>query len=289
MDQADRLRAIASNSGAAQSGPRIISVTSGKGGVGKTNFAVNLAVTMARRGLKTLLIDADLGLANVNLILGCKVEKTMDDVLFGDSRWEDVFVRTSAGFDLLPSSSGVRKLIELDRFSQRALFDRLFEAMAGYDTVIYDTAPGLGSHVLDFNASANDILVLAHPEPTALADAYALIKVLATERKEKRFKLVVNRARSSQEGLDAYKRVTDVSDEFLNVSLDYLGSLPEDSAVGRAVKIQRPVALHEPFAPFAVAVERMCDKLLAANGSRAPKKTWNTGLAATGTTAMGRP
>ncbi|MBS1982967.1 MAG: MinD/ParA family protein [Bdellovibrionales bacterium] len=278
MDQADRLRTMAHGS-TTGGGPRIISVTSGKGGVGKTNIAVNLAILMAKRGLNTLLVDADLGLANANLIMGCRVEKTMDDVLFGSSQWSDVFVRTAGGFDLLPSSSGMRKLVELDPFSQRALFDGLFAAMDGYDIVVYDTAPGLGSHVLDFNASAHDIVIVAHPEPTALADAYALIKVLATERKEKRFKLVINRTRSGQEGLDSYRRVTEVSDEFLNVSLDYLGALPEDSAVHRAVKCQKPVMLQEPFAPFALGIERLGDKLLAATAASSARKTWNTGLA----------
>ena len=275
MDQADRLRAIASHSGSGE-GPRVISVTSGKGGVGKTNIAVNMAAVFARRGLKTLVIDADFGLANINLILGCPVGKTLDDVLFGDTPLSDIFIKTSAGFDLLPGSSGVRKLLALDPFSQRTLFDRLWDAMQGYDVVVYDTAPGIGSTVLDFNASAHDIVVVAHPEPTALADAYALIKVLANERKEKRFKLVINRARSLGEGLDSYRKVTEVSDEFLNVSLDYLGSLPEDSAVLRSVKNQRPVCLHEPYAPFAVALERIGDKLLATGFSRTSRKTWNT-------------
>jgi flagellar biosynthesis protein FlhG len=273
MDQADRLRAMSAGQGKA--GPRIISVTSGKGGVGKTSIAVNLAATLARKGHKLLLVDADLGLANVNLMLGCRVGKTIEDLLHANAPWEEVFVR-AAGFDVLPSSSGMRSLLELDMFAQRALFDRLFESFAGYDVVIFDTAPGLGSHVLDFNSAAHDIVVVSHAEPTALADSYALIKVLATERKEKRFKLVVNRARSAQEGLETYRKLTEVSDEFLSVSVDYLGALPEDSAVSRAVKFQRPASLHEPFAPFPLALERVADKLLAAKSSQVARPAWNT-------------
>lgn len=252
---------------------RVISVTSGKGGVGKTNIAVALASILARRGMRTLLVDADFGLANAHILLGCQVNKTVDDILFGEAKWEDVFVACPAGFDLLPSSSGVRKLIDIDAFTRRALFDKLREAMASYDVVVCDTAPGIGDSVLEMNAEASDIVVVAHPEPTALADAYALIKVLATEKKEKKFRLVVNRSHSMQEGLDSYRKLTEVSDEFLNVSVDYLGSIPEDVAVGRAARGRKSVIGSEPYAPFSVSMERIADKLLA---SGSPMKTWDT-------------
>jgi flagellar biosynthesis protein FlhG len=262
VDQADRLRAIASVDGS-KNEARIISITSGKGGVGKTNIAANLACLFSKRGLKVLLIDADLGLANANLILGCRVNKTIDDVLFENAAFKDVFVRSNYGFDLLPSSSGMRRILELDNFSQRTLMDRLFETMENYDIVLYDTAPGIGNHVLNFNASAHDIVVIAHPEPTALADAYALIKVMATEKKEKRFKLLINRAQAQSEGLNAFTRLTDVSNEFLNISIDYLGALPEDPSVLAAVRSQKPVSLTAPRAVFSMALERVADKLLA--------------------------
>lgn len=276
MDQADHLRTLSFVKAGARC-TRIISVTSGKGGVGKTNIAVNLAVLFSRRGLKVLLVDADLGLANTHILLGCRVEHSLDDVMFGSHPMQDIFIRTGSGFDLLPGSSGVRKMLELDSFAQRALFDRLFEAMQGYDIVIYDTAPGLGEHVLNFNAAANDIVVVAHPEPTALADAYALVKVLATERREKRFKLLVNRSRSAQDGLEAFKRLTGVSDEFLNVSVDYLGALPEDLSLLRSVKVQKPVAVDAPRSPFVMALERVGDKLLASSIATNKPRIWNSG------------
>jgi flagellar biosynthesis protein FlhG len=274
VDQADRLRALAST-GNSSGGPRIISITSGKGGVGKTNIAVNTAILMARRGLKTLLVDADIGLANTNLLLGCRPEKSMDDVLFGSDTMSSVFAKTAYGIDLLPGSSGIRKLLELDNFAQRALFDKLFEAMQGYDVVVIDTAPGIGNWVLNFNAAAHDIVVVAHPEPTALADAYALIKVLATERREKKFKLLVNRSRHVQEGLDAFRRLTEVADEFLNISIDLLGTIPEDAAVLKAVRGQTPVSVDSPRAPFSLALDRITDKLLAMSASAPIKKAWN--------------
>ena len=274
MDQADQLRFLAQGSEGARS-TRVISVTSGKGGVGKTNIASNLALLYARKGFRVLLIDADLGLANTNLILGCRVTKTIDDVMFGEASLKDTFIKVDYGFDLLPSSTGIRKMLELDTFSQRALFDRLFNVMSDYDIVLYDTAPGIGSHVLNFNAAAHEIVVVAHPEPTALMDAYALIKVLATERREKRFKLLINRAREASEGLDAFKKLTEVSEEFLNISIDYLGSLPEDLAVQRAVRSQKPVCFDAPRSPFGYALDRVSDKLLAQVQTAPHKRLWN--------------
>lgn len=276
MDQADRLRAMASLGPQNARAPRVISITSGKGGVGKSNIALNLAMLFGRRGMRTLLIDADLGLGNANILLGCRVEHTIEDVMFGNVPIEKVFVQTRFGFDLLPGSSGMRKLLELDPFSQRVLSDRLAEVMQGYDIVLFDTAPGISSQVLNFNTQANDIVVVSHPEPTALADAYALVKVLATERKEKKFKLLINRARSAQDGLDAFRRITDVADEFLNISLDYLGALPEDPAVLQAVRSQKPVVSEMPRAPFSLSLERVGDKLLASGNSQENRKMWNT-------------
>jgi len=275
VDQADRLRAMASCSLGTKT-TRVISVTSGKGGVGKSNIAVNLALNFSRRGLKTLLIDADLGLSNTNLLIGCNVNQTIDDVMFSNTSIEDVFVHTSAGFDLLPGSSGFRKMLSLDHFSQRHLFDEMFRVMQRYDVVLYDTAPGIGDHVLNFNSAAHDIVVVAHPEPTALADAYALIKVLSKERREKRFKLLINRVRQENEGIEAFKRITDVADEFLNISIDYLGAIPEDPTVLRSVRLQRPVLLEAPRAPFSVALNRIGDKLLAATLTEPVKKLWDT-------------
>jgi flagellar biosynthesis protein FlhG len=268
VDQADRLRVLAGFNESSRRA-RVISVTSGKGGVGKSNIAANMATLYAAKGLSVLLIDADLGLANANLLMGCRVEKTIDDVMFGEATLKDTFVRTPGGFDLLPSSSGMRKMLELDAFAQRTLMDKLQDVIHGYDVVLYDTAPGIASYVLNFNSSAHDIIVVAHAEPTALADAYALIKVMAVERKEKKFRLLINRAHTQQDGLDAFRKLTDVSTEFLNISIDYLGSLPEDSSVQRAVRQQRVAVQVAPKCPFSIALGRVADKLLAC--SHGPK------------------
>jgi flagellar biosynthesis protein FlhG len=273
MDQADRLRAIAFQEAPTRQ-TKILSITSGKGGVGKSNISLNLAALYARRGLQVLLIDADLGLGNSALLMGAQTQRTLDDVMFGDAQMKDVFLTSGLGFDLLPSSSGFRKILGLDAFAQRTLFDRLFEAMQGYDIVLYDTAPGLGDHVLNFNASAHEIVVVAHPEPTALADAYALIKVLNKERSEKRFRLLINRSQNPVEGLESYKGLTQVAMDHLNIAVDYLGSLPEDSNVSRSVRLQRPVVLEAPRCSFAMALERAADKLLASAMAGPSKKLW---------------
>jgi flagellar biosynthesis protein FlhG len=277
VDQADHLRTLAMKSQGPGSQTRVIAVTSGKGGVGKTNIAVGMAMLFAKRGLKTLVVDADLGLANVNILVGKRVDKSIDDVMFGQAKMSDIFVDSGFGFSLLPSSSGLRKMLDLDAFTQRALFDQLFDVMKSFDIVIYDTAPGLGSHVLNFNSAAHDIVVVSHPEPTSLADSYALIKVLNQEKREKRFKLLINRTDKQTEGLDAFKRLTDVSNEFLNISIDLLGAIPNDPAVSAAVKIQRPVVEQAPKSAFVVALERVVDKLLAGANTAPTKKLWNNG------------
>ena len=270
MDQADRLRMLAGINTSSRRA-RIISITSGKGGVGKSNISTNLASIYAKKGLKVLLIDADIGLGNANLLLGCRIDKTLDDVMNGETRIRDVFVATPMGFDLLPSSSGVRKLLELDLFEQRALMDRLQEVMQDYDIVIFDTAPGIGSHVLNFNSYAHDIVVVAHPEPTALADAYALIKVMSTERQEKKFRFLINRAQSAADGIDAFRKLTEVSSEFLNISIDYLGSLPEDVSVSKAVRSQATLFRSAPKSPFITSLSRLGDKLLACTREEKPQ------------------
>ncbi len=236
---------------------------------------MNLATLFARRGLKTLLLDADIGLGNANLLLGLQPERTMEDVLFGSSPVESVFMPTPYGFTLLPGSSGIRKLLELDNFSQRAVFDRLFEAMKGFEVVVYDTAPGIGNWVLNFNAAAHDIVVVAHPDPMALADAYALMKVLSLERREKKFRLLINRSKHAQEGLDAFRHISDVTDEYLNVSVDYMGSLPEDPWVLKSVCKRVPIVAEAPKSPFSLGLDRLADKLLAQTGGGSAVKTWN--------------
>lgn len=275
MDQAQGLRLHSDAAINKTYTPRVISVTSGKGGVGKTNMAINMATSFAARGKKTLLVDADFGLANANILLNIRPTATLEDVLHSDRRLEEIFVSSRYGFDLLPSGCGLRTLFNLDSFTQRTLFDRLQETFQQYDYVIYDTAPGIGNHVLDINASAHEIVVVTLPDPMALADTYALIKVLAAEKRQKKFRLIVNRVKNPTVGLEIYRKLGALLDEFLSISIDYMGCVPEDAVVGESILTQKPVLALAPRSSFSIAVQRLCDKLLATSSSAVVPKTWN--------------
>lgn len=273
MRQADKLKAIAELYDQNRS-TRIVSVTSGKGGVGKTSISLNLAYSLAQRGLKVLLVDADLGLANLNVHLNLKPTKTIDDVMFGNSEMFEIFIPTAYGFDLLPSSSGVKSIIELNSFEQRSLMDHLLGVIENYDFVVIDTAPGLSDHVLNFNTIANEILVVAHADPMAMTDAVALINVLNREKKIHNFKLILNRVLNADDKDYYYNLLS--KDNVNNVSVELLGLLPDDFNVIRSSRVQKPVLALSPLCPFGVGLNEIVDQVLLSKNEK--KSAYGTEL-----------
>lgn len=235
-----------------RAGPfRVISVTSGKGGVGKSNIVVNLGLALARQGLNVLLIDADLGLGNLDILLGLTPKFTIQDVLSLRRSLADVIVEGPGGLKILPASSGIPELARLDASQKLFLLDEMDHYTEDVDIVLIDTGAGISPNVLFFNIAAHERIVVVNNQPPSIADAYALIKVLATQYGEKYFKLLVNGLSRKREAESVYRTLLKVTERFLgqDLSLDYLGFIPRDDAVPQAVMRQQPVLALYPQAP----------------------------------------
>jgi flagellar biosynthesis protein FlhG len=243
--------------------PRIVAVTSGKGGVGKSNIVVNLGLALVRQGRKVLLIDADLGLGNLDILLGLSPRATIQEVLSLEKSLEEVLWEGPEGLKVLPASSGIPELGELNDYQKLFLLNELDHYAEKLDMVLIDTGAGISSNVLFFNITAAERIVVANYEPTSLADAYALIKVLATRHGETRFMVAANALSHPEEGQAVYRTLVKVTERFLgqDVILDYLGFIPFDEAVPRSVCRQQPVVALFPHAPASKSFLRMARKL----------------------------
>lgn len=244
---------------------QVIAVTGGKGGTGKTSVAVNLATAFAKAGRKAMLLDGDLGLANVDVLLGLTPRCTLEHVLKGERRLEEVIVESSAGVRVVPAASGVARMAALSP-SEQAGIVRAFSALPGpLDVLIVDTAAGISDSVLQFCQSAQQVLVVLRDEPTSLTDTYALIKVLSRNHGVRQFRVLANMTRASGQGEAAFRRLQRVTDRYLDVVLDFVGAVPEDISVQKAIQAQRAVVELFPASPAAQAFKR-----LASTASRWP-------------------
>lgn len=229
-----------------KTGARVISVTSGKGGVGKSNVVVNLAIALANEGERVLVMDADVGLGNIDILLGLKPTQTLDEVFNGTRRLSEVIVTGPCGIRIVPAGSGGDRSSTLNQRERLLLMDELDTLNEEFDVLIIDTESGISENVTYFNVAAQEIVVVLSPEPTSLADVYALIKVLVTRHGERHFKVLVNMVRDSEEGLDTFKRLSQVVSRFLDVSLDYFGCIVRDDRLVDAVKRQKAVVELHP-------------------------------------------
>jgi flagellar biosynthesis protein FlhG len=263
MSNATKLSAAAERAAAispATAGARIIAVTSGKGGVGKTFVAANLALALVRRGRKVLLLDADLGLANLDIVLNLHPTGTLHDVLTGRSTIDDVVVQAPCGIAVLPAASGLIEYSRLTGDVQDELRGVVADLGRRYDYVLLDTGAGISDIVLFTASLAQDVLVVATPEPTSIADAYATVKVLAMLQKRAQFRLVLNQVRNTTEGGKVAHQLQGVADRFLTpqlgagIRLQHLGDIPYDSSVPDSVRKRKLLLASMPAAPAAQSI-----------------------------------
>ncbi|MEA2101022.1 MAG: MinD/ParA family protein [Thermodesulfobacteriota bacterium] len=238
-DQAHTLRKILDH-GKNISGPRVVSVTSGKGGVGKTSMVVNMAVLLASMGKKVLILDADLGLANIDVMLGLTPKYNIRHVLNGERMIEEILLKGPHDIDIIPASSGIQELVDLSYDQQLSFMNALDYFDGNLDYMIVDTGAGISKNVMYFNAASQRIVVIATPEPTSMTDAYALIKVLRKGYGVKRFSLVINNVQSVPQGTEVAKKLILVCEKFLgDVTLDMLGSIPHDLYISECIRNQK--------------------------------------------------
>ena len=225
---------------------RTIAVTSGKGGVGKTNIAANLAMIFRRYKKRVLLVDLDLGLANIDILLGLRPEYTLQDVIEGRKQMKDIILHGPDGIKFVPASSGIEELTSLNEKQMKMLFKGFCDLDEELDIVIIDTGAGISSNVLSFVLASNEILLITTPEPTAITDAYAMIKALSRKRKDLNIKLLVNLAGSREEAESTMKRISSVTLRFLNVNVQYLGYLLQDPNIPIAARLQKSFVKEYP-------------------------------------------
>jgi flagellar biosynthesis protein FlhG len=264
-DQAERLREIVRGTGNKNliNQTRVIAVTSGKGGVGKTNFSVNMGIALAKLGARPLLVDADLGLANVDVIMGVLPPYNLGHVILGEKKITDVMINGPAGLRIIASGSGVYKLANLSEKSLEQCLQELNEIEKYTDIMIIDTGAGLSKNVLKFVLAAGEVVIVTTPEPTAITDAYGVIKVVASSDPSTLIWLVINMVRNDSEGNQVVDRLTTVSKRFLGVDLLPLGFIPYDPIIPRAVKEQQPFIISHPRSMAGQSVNQIARNLLS--------------------------
>lgn len=245
------------------SNSRVVAIASGKGGVGKTNLAVNLALSLAQRGLRVALLDADLGTANVDVVLGIQPRYHLQHVVTGQKTLAEIIVEGPHGLQIIPGASGLPDLVDLPDAQRDALLRALLVLNGRVDVMLIDTGAGVGRNVVQFVLAAGEVLLITTPEPTAIVDAYALMKVLAGYQLPIAINLVINCVRNRSEGDSTVRKLAAVAEQFLGRRVHALGALPYDASVLEAVRAQVPFVQGRPRAPISQAVQHIGEQLCA--------------------------
>lgn len=269
VDQASNLRKMihdaantkVKHSGSVQGGPRVFSITSGKGGVGKTNITGNLALALSKMGKRVLIFDADLGLANIDIIFGIHPEYHIGHVISGEKTLSEVIVETSGGIGIIPAVSGEDTMTTLEPGQKLSLLSEFEVLNDVFDVVLIDTSAGISSNVVYFNLAAEECIVVATGEPTSITDAYGIIKIL-NQNGAKRFKLLINMVAGVEEAKTVYFTLSQAADRFLNgVVTEFLGFIPRDPLVSQSVIERKPFLINYPESEAAKSITGLAKKL----------------------------
>ena len=240
---------------------QVIAISGGKGGVGKTNVSINLAVSLAEIGRKVMVLDGDLGLANIDVVLGLHPKYDLSHVLRGEKDLDEIIVVGPHGVRLVPGASGIQHMAELSPAEHAGIISAFSQSGADIDTLIVDTAAGISDTVISFTRAAQEVIVVVCDEPASITDAYAIIKLLNKEYGSSRFRILANMVRTPQEGRDLYNKMCAVTDRYLDVMLSFMGAVPYDENLKKAVKSQKPVVTAFPRSKAAQAFKNLARKV----------------------------
>ena len=258
-DQAEALRTLARESTAGRA--QVVSIASGKGGVGKSNLAVNLAVRLSQMGRRVVLMDADLGTANVDVLCNLRPSANLAHVVAGRKPIEQAIIPAPGGFGLIPGASGLAKMADLTTFERSRLVEQLHRIEQTHDLILIDLCAGVGPNVMAFILGSDQLLTVTTPEPTAMTDAYAVIKVVSRQRRDMRIGLVVNMVKDAQEGQLIYQRINGVCEKFLDKSTHDAGYVLNDSRVPEAVRRRYPFVLDNPRSAASLCISRLAHRI----------------------------
>ena len=281
MDQAANLRNIIKKSEVnnLSMNARVITVTSGKGGVGKSNVSVNLAIQFKKLGKRVIIFDADFGLANVEVIFGIVPKHNMFDMIYSNMDIVDVLTQGPLGIEFISGGSGVQELMKLDQYQINYMIEKMYELDRLADIIIIDTGAGISDSVLNFVMASKEVLLVTTPEPTAITDAYAVLKAIKKRNpeivKDKSINLLVNRTEYPQEGEEIFEKLNKVTNRYLDIDLTHIGSLPNDKNLTKAVVEQKPVTMLFPKSSVTKGFEVLADRMI--NGTPAQETSRGLG------------
>jgi flagellar biosynthesis protein FlhG len=242
---------------------KVIAVSGGKGGVGKTNVSLNTSISLAKLGKRVLVLDADLGLANVDVMLGLRVQRNLSHVLSGECELDDIIIKGPAGINIIPATSGSQSMVDLTPAEHAGLIRAFSDMQTKFDILIVDTAAGISDMVLSFCRASQDVLLVVCDEPTSITDCYALMKLLSRDHGLFKFKVVANMVRSPKEGQNLFAKLSKVTDRFLDVTLELVAVIPFDENIRKSVRKQQAIVEAYPDSPASIGFKALANNIIS--------------------------